>query len=234
MSKIKCLVVDDESIAQRIMVNYLNELDNYEVVATCNNAIKANQVLNQQAIDLMFLDIEMPKIKGLAFLKTLAHPPAVIITTAHREFALEGFELDVIDYLLKPISFERFLKALNKFNRKHAASLPVTSPLPAPPTPPEKIIYLKSDRKMLRLKENQIRYIEGMSNYVVVHVQDQKHAVYISLTEIKSKLSANFIRVHKSYIVNKQFVNAYTKEIVDIAGEAIPIGKSFREGIQGF
>jgi len=224
MSKIKCLVVDDEQIAQRIIISYLNDLDDYEVVATCQNAIQANQVLNEHSIDLMFLDIEMPKIKGLAFLKTLSNPPAVIITTAYREFALEGFELDVVDYLLKPISFERFLKAINKFNREKS------SPETISPQS-KKIIHLKSDRKMLRLNEMDIRYIEGMSNYVLVHVQDHKYPVYISLTEIKSQLSSNFIRVHKSYIINKHFVNSYTKEIVEVTGKEIPIGKSYREVI---
>ncbi len=227
MSKIKCLIVDDEPIAQRIIVSYLNDLDDYEVVATCNNAIQANQVLQKEAIDLMFLDIEMPKIKGLAFLKTLSNPPAVIITTAYREFALEGFELDVIDYLLKPISFQRFFKAINKFSAKRTP--PTTASNPS-----EKIIHLKSDRKMLRLNEAAIKYIEGMSNYVLVHVDQQKYPVYISLTEIKRKLGADFIRIHKSYIINKRFVHSFTKEIVEIDGKELPIGKSYRGVIEEF
>ncbi len=227
MSKINCLIVDDEPIAQRIIASYLKELEDFHLVTTCKNALEANKVLNQEAVDLMFLDIEMPKLKGLAFLKSLSNPPKVIITTAYREYALEGFELDVLDYLLKPISFERFFKAVNKFKAIHTKTTD-TKPTPA------KIIHLKSDRKMLRINEAEIRYIEGMNNYVLVHVEGQKFPVYISLTEIQSKLGDQFVRIHKSFIINKDYLAAFTKEYVEIGGKEIPIGKSYKEVVDGF
>lgn len=225
MDKIKCLIVDDEVIAQRILTKYLSELSNYEIIATSLNAMEAMQVLQEHAVDLMFLDIEMPKLKGLSFLKTLKNPPAVIITTAHREYALEGFELEVLDYLLKPISFERFFKAVNRY-KKHE---PAVIDLSTIQEKAEPYLYVKSDRKTLKLLMHEILFIEGLSNYIILHVNNNQHIVYTALGEIQKQLDDNFLRIHKSYIVNKKMIKSYTKEVVSLGNIELPIGKSYKE-----
>lgn len=230
MTKIKCLIVDDEPIAQRIIMGYLSELPDYEVVDTCLNAIEAMKILQEKKVDLMFLDIEMPKLKGLAFLKTLQNPPAVIITTAHREYALEGFELEVLDYLLKPISFERFFKSVNRYQKLH--SMPSEPGLPDTPT--GKYLYVKSDRKTLKILEDDIQYIEGMNNYLIIHIDGKSHIVYSSLSSFCMQLSDHFLRIHKSYLINRKFIQSYSKESVEINGKELPIGKTYKQVIQFF
>jgi len=227
MSKIPCIIVDDEPIAQRILVKYLSDLSQFEVVATCLNALEAMEVLQNQKIELMFLDIEMPKLKGLAFLKTLPTPPKVIITTAHREYALEGFELEVLDYLLKPISFERFLKAVNRY-QKEQSKQPILN------EQQEQFLYVKSDRKTVKLKISEVTYIEGLNNYIIIHTHQQKYIVYSSLSDIQKKLDHSFIRIHKSFVINKRFITSYNREIVEVTGVELPIGKSYKEMINKF
>lgn len=231
MDKIRCLIVDDESIAQRIIANYLNDLSSYELVASCKNAMEAMEVLNAQEIDLMFLDIEMPKIKGLDFLKTLKDPPAVILTTAHRNYALESYDYEVLDYLLKPISFERFLKAIYRFKKdkpsNEVQSNALTTASPA-------VIYLKSDRKTIKLNTADITYIEGMNNYLIVHTVDKKHIVYKSFSDLLKELDSSFIRVHKSFVVNKIKIESFNKEELTIGDMQIPIGKTYKDVIERF
>jgi len=225
------LIVDDEAVAQRIIRKYLSDLPNFEIITTAFNAIEAMQVLQKESIDLMFLDIEMPKIKGLAFLKTLQNPPDVIITTAYRDYALEGFELEVIDYLLKPISFERFLKAINKYQKTRQSIAP--PPISVKPTE-EQFIYVKSERKTLKLREADIQYLEGMSNYIVIYIDGKSHIVYASITKMLEQLSDQFLRIHKSYVVNKRFIRSYSKEAVEVGEKELPIGKSYKEVIERF
>lgn len=224
-------MVDDESIAQRIIVAYLKDLSTYEVVATCKNAMEAMDVLNTRAIDLMFLDLEMPKLKGLDFLKTLPTPPAVIITTAHRNYALESYEHEIVDYLLKPISFERFLKAINRFKKIKGVG---DNKLAEPRLQSTEFIYLKSDRKTIKLSMSNITYIEGMNNYLIVHTQHNKHIVYKSFREILKDLDDNFVRVHKSFVVNKSRIDSFNKEELAIAEIKIPIGKIYKEVVDSF
>lgn len=231
MSNIRCLIVDDEPVAQRIIAKYLSELPGYEVVGTCLNALAAMEVLRLHEIDLLFLDIEMPKLKGLAFLKTLQRAPHVIITTAHREYAYESYELEVIDYLLKPISFERFLRAINRFQRLHEIPAPTpqnTNPLPT------KFIYVKSERKTLKLNEEEISYIEGMNNYVIIHHRGKGHIVYTSIGNMLKELGKQFLRIHKSFVVNRNHILSYSKEQVDLEGKELPIGKAYKEVIEEF
>lgn len=230
MSKIKCLIVDDEPVAQRILAKYLSDLPEFEVVGTCLHAISALEVLQKQPIDLLFLDIEMPKIKGLAFLKTLQNPPHVIITTAHREYALDGFELEVIDYLLKPISFERFLKAINRFQRIQPVPLPRLSAEQSP----RKILYVKSDRKTIKLYEEDIMYMEGMNNYIIIHHKDKPYIVYSSIGEMLDKLDDQFLRIHKSFVINTQYIVSFNQEMVEIGKKELPIGKTYKAVIQLF
>ena len=230
MNSVKCLVVDDEAIAQRIIVGYLNDLPGMEVVATALNAIEAMSILESVDVDLMFLDIEMPKLKGLAFLSTLKHPPSVIITTAHREYALDSYDLEVVDYLLKPISFSRFVKAINRYKKMMAIDIPSPS-LSAEPPSEKSFIYVKSDRKTLKLTVSEIQYIEGMNNYVIVHLKDAKHIVYTSISAMLADLENDFVRIHKSFVVNKHHVKGYTKELVMLSEKELPIGKAYKEAI---
>lgn len=231
MSNIRCLIVDDEPVAQRIIAKYLSELPGYEVVGTCLNALAAMEVLRLHEIDLLFLDIEMPKLKGLAFLKTLQRAPHVIITTAHREYAYESYELEVIDYLLKPISFERFLRAINRFQRLHEIPAPTTQTTNPLPT---KFIYVKSERKTLKLNEEEISYIEGMNNYVIIHHRGKGHIVYTSIGNMLKELGKQFLRIHKSFVVNRNHILSYSKEQVDLEGKELPIGKAYKEVIEEF
>ena len=230
MNKHKCLIVDDEPIAQRIIEGYLANFQEFELVDKCLHALAARTVLQQNTIDLMFLDLEMPKLKGFAFLKTLDNPPAVIITTAHREFALEGFELAVVDYLLKPISFERFLKAINRFQKTQAINL---NPQKASSTVKE-FIYVKSNRKTLKISQEDIDYIEGMNNYVKIHCNQEVHIVYTSLSKILTELSDQFLRIHKSYIINKHKIKAFNQEQIEIGNKQLPIGQKYRGIIEKF
>ena len=215
----RCLIVDDEPVAQRIIASYLADIPGMQLAASCSNAIEAMSVLERETIDLIFLDIEMPRIKGLDFLKSLHRPPAVIIVTAYRDFALDGFDLGVVDYLLKPISFERFFQAINKY-RKELNRVTI---------PGQPFIFLKSDRKTYKIDTTRILYIEGMSNYVKVVLNDRKLVVYDSLNAIAEKLPATFIRIHKSYIINTGLIDAYSNEYVEIGGTQVPLGGSYRK-----
>ncbi len=229
MNKIRCLVVDDEKIAQRIIIKYLEDLGDFEVIATCINAMEAMLVLEKESIDLMFLDIEMPKLSGMAFLKTLKHPPAVIITTAHREYALEGFELDVIDYLLKPISFERFIKASNKFKKTIAKANKEEAF-----EKKQEVIYVKSERKTIKLNLAEIFYIEGMNNYVIIHTSSEKHIVYNTISFFLDSLNSDFIRIHKSFLINRNKISSFTKEQVTLGAYKLPIGRTYKDRLSEF
>ncbi len=230
MNKFRCLIVDDEPIAQRIIEGYLADFEEFEVVDKCLHALAARTILQQKNIDLMFLDLEMPKLKGLAFLKTIRNPPAVIITTAHREYALEGFELEVLDYLLKPISFERFLKAINRFQKFHST---INLPTDPPPNTTE-FLYVKSNRKTLKINQQDIDYIEGMNNYVKIYYQQEVHIVYTSLQKILGNLTPQFLRIHKSYIINKQKIKAFNQEQIEVGNKQLPIGNTYRGIIEQF
>lgn len=231
MNKTRCLIVDDESIAQRIIASYLDDLSSYEVIASCKNAMEAMSVLNVEEIDLMFLDIEMPKLTGLDFLKTLRNPPAVILTTAHRNYALESYEHEVVDYLLKPISFERFVKAINRYKKNEAAKEPQSeNSAQAKAT----TIYLKSDRKTIKLITSDITYIEGMNNYLIVHTSNKKHIVYRSFSDLMKELDSDFVRVHKSFVVNKNKIESFNKEELTIEDKKIPIGKTYKKVVEEF
>lgn len=218
----KCLIVDDEPVAQRIIASYLDEIPDMEVVGCCINAIEAMTFMENHMIDLLFLDIEMPKIKGLDFLKSLHHPPAVILTTAHREFALDAFDLGVVDYLLKPIPFERFFQAINKFKKEHQAKHLTES---------KDFLLLKSDRKTYRITPTDILYIEGMSNYIRVFLEDKQLMVYDSLTAMEKQLPSPFLRIHKSYIINTLVMDAFSHECVEIRGKKIAIGGVYKKEV---
>jgi DNA-binding LytR/AlgR family response regulator len=222
MKTIRCIIVDDEPVARRILEGYLTELEDFDLVASCSNALEASEVLNQKDIDLMFLDIEMPKLKGLDFIRILPVAPTVIITTAHREFALDSFELEVLDYLLKPISFDRFFKACLRYKKMFGS---------APKDQDRDFLYAKSNRKMAKIRITDILYIEGMSNYVRVICQNNTYTVYTSLSSLLEDLPEAFLRIHKSYIINKNKVAFFSKEQVEINKVQLPIGKTYQQEV---
>ena len=222
MRKWKCLIVDDEPPAIKILKSYIEALENMEIIGTCNNSFQAIDILNEEKVDLMFLDINMPKLLGTQLLKTIQHPPKVIFTTAHKDYAIEAFELDAIDYLLKPISFERFLKAVNKFCQINNVETDAYGSTPG-------FLYFRADRKMVKVFLKDIIYIESFKDYIVIHRQnDDNLKVKYSIGSVENMLPRNlFLRIHRSFIVSIKKVTAFTNNDVEIGKIELPIGKSY-------
>jgi len=230
--KTKCLIVDDEPLARELIRGHVEKLENFEIVAECSDAMKALQVLREKQIDLMFMDIQMPQITGIEFLKTLKHQPKVIITTAYREYALEGFELDVVDYLLKPITFERFLKSVNKYYQMIQDDVQVVSNTVLDKMQDDSFIYIKENKKVVKIYLSEIKYIEGLSEYVQIYTDKRKIITKTSMTQMEEKLtSEKFLRIHKSYIVSISKIEAFTANTIEIQGKELPIGRSFKNGV---
>jgi DNA-binding LytR/AlgR family response regulator len=232
MNEIKCLVVDDEPIAAQVIKSYLDKLDSFALVETCENALQAFEYLQTNRVDLLFLDIQMPKITGLEFLKTLQNPPKVILVTAYREFAFEGFELDVVDYLLKPVSFERFLKAINKFtnlDNKIARSHLDESKMPVSRG---ESIWVRADRKNVKIQIDDIHYIEGLKDYVKIYVKNGLIISKMPMKNMEKMLpSEGFIRIHRSYLVPISKITAFNNEGIEIDSAILPIGKMYKESV---
>lgn len=229
--KLKCIVVDDESLAQGILERYIKLLDELELIGICKNAIEANSLMQKHSVDLLFLDIEMPHISGLSFLKSMVtQQPKVIITTAYREHALSAFDFDVVDYMLKPISYERFIKGVNKVLRIHnLEELALQSEQPDRDDP---YIYLKADKKMVQIFLKDILYIEGLSNYVKIFVTGKTIISYQKISYLEEALpSTGFIRVHRSYIVALDKIQSYNNTHVEVNGREIPLGGSYKEAV---
>ena len=230
--KTRCLIVDDEPLARALIRGHVEKLENFEIVAECGDAMKALNVLREKQVDLIFMDIQMPQITGIEFLKTLKHTPKVIITTAYREYALEGFELDVVDYLLKPITFERFLKSVNKFYQTNPDEVQLVSRASADKIADESFIYVKENKKIVKVYLSEIKYIEGLSEYVQIHTDKRKIITKTSMTQMEEKLlSENFLRIHKSYIVSVSKIEAFTANTIEINGKELPIGRSFKNAV---
>ena len=231
--KTKCLIVDDEPLARDLMRSHIQKLENFEIADECGDAMKAMQVLREKKIDLIFMDIQMPQITGIEFLKTLKHPPKVIITTAYREYALDGFELDVVDYLLKPITFERFLKAINKYYLLIPDDSSVISSGGQTATE-ESFIYVKENKKAVKVLLSEILYIEGLSEYIQIYTEKKKIVTKTSMTYIMEKLpSDDFMRIHKSYIVSLRKIEAFTASSIEVPGKELPIGRSYKNAVLG-
>lgn len=227
---IRCLVVDDEPPAREIIVRYIRQVPTLQLAGDCPNAIQAFSILQQQPVDLVFLDIRMPQLNGNEFLKALKNPPKIILTTAFPEYALEGYELDVVDYLLKPIPFERFLKAVNK-----AYQLASTRIEPAPATEEkrsESFVYFRADRKMMKVMLQDILYIESMKDYVKVFTSAGVIITRQSISSVEAMLpEKEFIRTHRSFIVSLNKIRTFTTELIEIDKMEIPIGKLYRNGV---
>jgi len=225
---IKCIIVDDETLAQEVIINHLQQVDRFELVGTFRNAQEALQALNTQEIDLMFLDIRLPGMSGLQFLQSLSNLPLVVLTTAYAEYALEGYEFNVIDYLLKPISFDRFLKTVNKIVDGRM--------LPQSPKDPGKSMgnhfFVKSNSKFFRVNFAAISYIEGMKDYLKIHTGENTLITHQTMTDMEKLLPAGqFIRVHKSYIVAISHIRAIYGNSVEVDSMTIPIGISYKDKV---
>ena len=224
MNQLKCLIIDDEPLAQNVIENYLKNFSFIELIARCENALSALEWIKKQKIDLIFLDISMPFISGIDFIKSLQNPPAIILTTAHKEFAIESYELNVLDYLLKPISFERFLKAINKLN---ICSSQVIKPL-THELENDSFIYVKSEKKNVRILLKDILFIESVKDYIKIHMTDKVIITQLSISVIEQRLPDNFLRVHRSFIIAKNKITAYTQHDLEIGKHQIPIGRNYK------
>lgn len=232
--KLKAILVDDEPHAIEVLDNYLDNFSEIEVIARCRNAIQAFQILQQNKIDLMFLDVKMPGLKGTDLLRSLTTPPKVIFTTAYENYALEGFDLNAVDYLLKPIPFERFLRAMDKVFGTLDVSRrsEVTSEKPSLGNQ-DVYLYLKVDRKMVKVNVKDIFWIESLRDYIRVVLKDKvlisKHKISL-LEELLPE--DGFVRVHRSFIVSVDKIESYHSHKIEIAGKELPIGRNFRNECQ--
>lgn len=233
--KYKCVIVDDEALARELIQSHVEELSDFEVLAICKNAIEARKVLQQNAVDLLFLDIEMPVLKGTDFYKNLMHKPNVIFTTAHRNYAIEGFDLNAVDYLLKPITFERFFRAIEKFvNQRRPPAVPPPPSASSTVVSPPAFIFIPKDRKQVKLHLDTIIFIESLKDYISIHTPTEKHTIKYSMTAFLRQLDRRFLRTHRSFIVNSDKVTAYTKQDVEIGRREIPIGETYKEDVERF
>lgn len=227
---IRCLVVDDEPAARDVISRYLQQLPMVQLAGECGNAIEAMNFIQNEPIDLLFLDINMPQLNGTDLLKILKNPPKTIFTTAHEEYALQGYELDAVDYLLKPIQFDRFLKAVQK-----ALQLTLVSEIhhaAGPAAAQDPFIYFRADRKMVKVLLKDILYIESMKDYVKVFTTQGQIITKLSISSLEELLPENsFIRTHRSFIVSLERVKSFTPELIEIDKAEVPIGKLYRQTV---
>jgi DNA-binding LytR/AlgR family response regulator len=223
---VRALIVDDEPLALDILEDFISKVPFMELAGRCENALDAAAMLNKDNINLLFLDIKMPDITGIQLLKSLKNPPVIIFTTAYSDYALEGYSLDVLDYLLKPISFERFLKAANKANDYLAQQAPT-----APNEPEADYIFVKTDYKIIKINFSDILFLEGLKDYIKIYTVNTKPILTLqSLKHFEAKLpTSKFIRIHRSYIISLQKIGSITKNRVVIGDKYLPISDSFKD-----
>lgn len=230
---INVIIVDDEPLAQDVLESHIQKIPELNLVQKCNNALEANDALRNHSIDLMFLDIQMPQLTGMEFLRTLSNPPLVIFTTAYPNYAVEGFELNAVDYLLKPISLDRFFKATNKAI-DHIDLKKGNNTVPETPKDSADYFFVKADKKLIKVNYADIIYIEGLKDYVIIRMANSRVITLQTMKSLESKLPAGqFKRIHRSYIVGVNQIKAIVGNMVEIMekGQAkhLPIGKNYRE-----
>lgn len=229
---IKCMVVDDEPLAIKVLENHIMKVPDLELVSTFDNPITAGHFLQNSSIDLLFLDIQMPEVTGIDFIKNTIIQPKVILTTAYREYALEGYELDIIDYLLKPISFIRFYKSINKYRALNAA-IQQTSHTSSEMDKTCDHIFVNSNKRMIRIEFNNMLFIDSIKDYVRIHTANDTIITKDKISTFVERLPSYFLRVHRSYIINTKKIAALTsKDVVLLGGMEIPIGASYKEIIK--
>ena len=229
MQRYSCLIVEDEPLAAEVLQDYVKQVPFLDLKAVCVDAIYAMEYLQKEKIDLLFLDIHLPKLKGLDFVRTLKNPPSVIITSAYHEYALEGYELNVVDYLLKPIEFSRFLMAVNKLKQApgNNVSHSVVSNAERP------FMFFNVSKKMIKIYLDEILYIESLKEYIRIFTKEKSILTKFQLGEVEDLLArGDFLRVHRSYIVSRSKIDAYTATDIEIQGKQIPIGRSYKELVQ--
>ncbi len=227
MSKYSCIIVEDEPLAAEVLADYVKQVPFLDLKAICADAIYAMEVLQQQKIDLIFLDIHLPKIKGFEFIEALPHPPHVIVTSAYKEYALQGYEVNVLDYLLKPIRFTRFLMAVNKLKQQNGGEL--THAFSAV-TPERAHLFFNVNKKKIKVYLDEILYIESLKEYIRIFTKDKTLLTKYQLSQVKEILANdNFVRIHRSFVVAKDKIEAFTATEIEISGKQIPIGRSYKE-----
>jgi len=232
---IKTIIVDDEPLAQDVIESHLEKLSDFELVAKCNNVVEANEILSTEQVDIIFLDIQMPQITGIEFVKTLQNPPLIVFTTAYDNYAIEGFELNAVDYLLKPISLDRFMKAANKARDKFESLAPAATT--SKDEVKEDYIFVKADKKLIKVNFDDIIYIEGLKDYVIIRMNEGRVITLQTMKSLEAKLPQDkFKRIHRSYIVGLQKIQAVIGNMVEITeknqSKHLPIGKNYREQLQ--
>lgn len=232
---ITCLIVDDEPLARNLLKEYVSKVPYLDLKGTCSNALEAIDFLRQQSVDMMFLDIQMPDLTGISFLKALQKKPIVVFTTAYSEYALESYDLDVVDYLLKPITFERFMRAVDKVNQRMASGNTSPSNEKLPPAESSDFIFVKDGTKLVKVRWEDILYIEGLKDYVTIHTPDQKIITLQRLKVLETQLPADkFIRIHNSFIVAVSAINVIYKNEVQVGKAMLPISDSYKKAFKEF
>ncbi len=232
--KIRCLLVDDEPPALAVLRSHIAAVPMLEVVAQCHNAIAAFEALQKHPVDLMFLDVKMPQLTGTDFLRSLRNPPKVILTTAHREYALDGYDLDIVDYLLKPISLDRFLRAIQKVYRLESNGL-VTMPAPRETAHPEtdRFLYFRADRKMVKVMVDEILYVESLKDYVRIVTATRQVVAKQTITSLEEMLPEDaFLRIHRSFIVARTKIDSFSPNHVEAGGKELPIGRHYKHDVE--
>ena len=228
--KIPCIIVDDEPMAREILENHLEKIDAIEVVASCKSAIDAFNIISNQKIDLIFLDINMPEISGLSFAKSINKNIKIIFTTAYREYAIDGFDLQAVDYLLKPISFERLLQGVNKYLNENQ-QLPVLEMEEIEQEKSESF-FVRSERKMIKINFSEILFIESLADYIKIHMVDKNVVTRETISNLEARLpQPDFLRVHRSFIVAINAIDSFTAELVEMGKKQIPISRSYKDGV---
>ncbi|MEP6728639.1 MAG: response regulator transcription factor, partial [Bacteroidota bacterium] len=231
MEKYNCIIVEDEPLAAEILEDYVRQIGFLELRGVCRNAISAMEILQENRIDLIFLDIHLPKIKGIDFVKTLKNPPKIIITSAYQEYALQGYELNVIDYLLKPIEFNRFLMAVNKIKiQNESTRINANLSLATGDQAEKSHLFFNVSKKKVKIYIDDILYVESLKEYIKIVTNGKSILTKFQLNQVEELLSkGKFIRVHRSFIVAKAKIEAFSATEVEIAGKEIPIGRSYKE-----
>ena len=227
---VKCLIIDDEPLAIQIIESHLKQIPDLELVGTFQNPLEAFELLKTSPIDLVFLDIQMPLLTGIDFVKSLQNPPAIIFTTAFRNYAIESYELEVVDYLIKPITFTRFFKAINKFKRLYHQSPLVDIPITNDSLINDHI-YVNSNKKFIKVNFNNILFVESIKDYIRIHTPDKNITTKDKISEFEKKLPDEFLRVHRSFIVNTKKIVAFTALEIEVGEKEIPIGSSYKKEV---
>lgn len=232
--KLNCVIIEDEPLARNLMVEYVKKVPSLNLIEAFSNPLEAMETLRSASIDILFLDVQMPEITGISLLKILKKRPMVVLTTAYSQYALEGYELDVADYLLKPITFERFLKSVDKITQRLESSPAAPQPVVEPSAAPA-FIFVKDGTKLVKVKLDEILYIEGLKDYVTIHTPNQKIVTLQRLKALEEQLPANkFIRIHNSYIIALNAIDVIQKNEVQIKGVTLPVGDTYRKSFKEF